>query len=330
MRLGTDALALLLCASCLGAGGTMPQPVSRRPGDLLTPDNTIGDLLNHPAFAGFGRLLLPWDDRTYDSSLRVRNIGSLLPYHSHVDPRTVVNGLNHMIDDVSQGRRVFYDFYSTEQKNEERTRSNTGLFFFRGKPGAPFAIISPGGGFSYVGSVHEGFPYAVAISKQGYNAFVLKYRAGSGGEVATRDLAAAISYVFRNAATLGVGTRGYSVWGSSAGARMAAAIGSHGVARFGGDDVAKPSAVVMAYTGHSEYVVNEPPTFAVVGERDGIAPPSAMEKRIAALRQAGTDVEFHRYAGVGHGFGAGIGTSAEGWLDRAIRFWKRAIERSVK
>ena len=47
----------------------------------------------------------------------------------------------------------------------------------------------------------------MTISKHGYNAFVLKYRAGSGGAVATRDLAAAISYVFRNAKALGVGTQ---------------------------------------------------------------------------------------------------------------------------
>ena len=292
----------------------------------LTADGTISELLDHPAFAGFARLLLPWDDRTYDGNMRLRDIGSLLPYHTHVDPSTVVTGLNHMIDDVSRGRRVFYDVYSTEQKDEDLTRSNTGLFFFRGRPGAPFAIISPGGGFSYVGSVHEGFPYALAISKQGYNAFVLKYRVGSGGAPATRDLAAAISYVFKNAGTLAVGTRGYSVWGSSAGARMAAAIGSHGVARYGGDDLPKPSAVVMAYTGHSDYAANEPRTFAVVGERDGIAPPAVMERRIEALRKAGTVVEFHRYPGVAHGFGPGIGTRAEGWLDRAIRFWKESSQ----
>ena len=168
-------------------------------GAHLTADDTILDLLSHPAFAGFGRLLLPWDDRTYDDGMRLRDVGSLLPYHTHVDPATVVAGLNHMIDDVNNGKTVFYDFYTEAEKKEQRAKSNTGLFFFRGRPGAPFAVISPGGGFSYVGSVHEGFPYAVAISKQGYNAFVLRYRAGSGGAVATRDLAAAISYVFRNA-----------------------------------------------------------------------------------------------------------------------------------
>jgi acetyl esterase/lipase len=189
---------------------------------------------------------LPWDDHADDDRMRLRHVGSLLPYHTHVDPATVVSALNHIIDDVNNGETVFYDFYTDEEKKQEAAKSNTGLFFFRGKPGAPFAVIAPGGGFSYVASVHEGFPYAVAISQQGDNAFVLRYRVGSGGADATRDLAAAISYVFRNAQTLGVRTEGYSLWGSSAGARMAAAIGSHGVAGFGGDVLPKPSAVVMA------------------------------------------------------------------------------------
>jgi acetyl esterase/lipase len=261
----------------------------------LSIDASIRDLLSLSAFAGFGHLILPWDDRAYDASMRLSNIGSLLPYHSHVNPGDVVAALNHMIDDASNGKRIFYDVYTGAQKQQQPARENTGLFFFRGKPGAPFAVISPGGGFSYVGSVHEGFPYAAAISKKGYNAFVLRYRAGVGGAIATQDLAAALSYIFRNADMLGVSTDGYSLWGSSAGARMAAAIGSHGVAHFGGDDLPKPAAVVMAYTGHSDYSSDEPPTFVVVGEHDGIAPPSAMERRIAALRQAGTVVEYHKF-----------------------------------
>jgi acetyl esterase/lipase len=68
----------------------------------------------------------------------------------------------------------------------------------------------------------------------------------------------------------------------------------------------------MAYTGHSDYSADEPSTFVVVGEQDGIAPPPVMERRVAALRRAGTEVEFHGYSGVGHGFGPGTGTRAEG------------------
>jgi acetyl esterase/lipase len=294
----------------------------------MKPESSLADLLHHPAFTGHAPLLLPWDGRTYDETMQISAIGSLLPYHSNVDPDVVVSALNRMIDDASEGNTVFYDFYTDEEKRAVPTRANTGLFFFRGEPGAPFAIVAPGGGFSYVGSVHEGFPYAEEISKAGYNAFVLKYRVGSGGGVATEDLAAAISYIFQNAGALGVSTADYSLWGSSAGARMAASIGSHGVAAFGGDNLPKPATVVMAYTGHSDMSAAEPPTFVVVGERDGIAPPSAMERRVAALRSTGTEVEYHRYENLGHGFGPGTGTSAEGWIADAIRFWGKFIKTS--
>jgi acetyl esterase/lipase len=303
--------------------------VSARQGEHLGLRNTVGDLLRHPAFAGFAPLILPWDDRAYDEQMPLTRIGSLLPYHTHVDPETVTNGLNRLIDDVAGGKTVFYRFYSDAQTQQQPARRHTGLFFFRGRPGAPFAVISPGGGFSYVGSVHEGFPYAEAISRQGYNAFVLKYRAGQGGAAATQDLAAAVSYILERASTLGVGTSGYSLWGSSAGARMAAAIGSHGVAKYGGRAVPKPSAVVMAYTGHSDHASVEPPTFVVVGEEDGIAPPVTMKRRVEALRASGTTVEYREYKGLGHGFGLGVGTAAEGWIVEAIRFWETSIrERS--
>lgn len=291
----------------------------------MKTESSLADLLNHPAFAGHAPLLLPWDGRSYDETMRISEISSLLPYHSNVDPDVVVSALNRMIDDASDGSTVFYDIYTSEQKRAVPARANAGLFFFRGKPGAPFAVIAPGGGFAYVGSVHEGFPYATEISKAGYNAFVLKYRVGSGGGVATEDLAAALSYIFRNANALGVGTGNYSLWGSSAGARMAAAIGSHGTAAFGGDNLPKPSTVVMAYTGHSDMSADEPPTFVVVGERDGIAPPSAMERRVAALREAGTEVKYQKYENLGHGFGPGTGTHADGWIADAVRFWEKFI-----
>ena len=194
---------------------------SKKAGSHLRAGDTVGDLLAHPAFAGFSALLLPWDDRRYETAMALADIGALLPYHRHVDAGVVLSSLNRMIDDTSAGLRVFHDFYTDADKRVEPSRRHAGLFFFRGKPGAPFAVIAPGGGFQYVASLHEGFPYAEEISRRGYNAFVLKYRAGRGGAAATEDLAAAISFVFRNARSLGVATAGYSLWGSSAGARMA-------------------------------------------------------------------------------------------------------------
>ena len=146
----------------------------------LRADDRLGDLLNHPAFEGFSHRTLPWDGRAYDEAMPLKDIDQLLPYHAHVVPAVVVASLNRMVDYVNTGRTVFYEFHTEEEKRVNLALKHTGLFFFRGQPGAPFAVIAPGGGFSYVGSVHEGFPYAEEISKQGFNAFVLKYCAGQG------------------------------------------------------------------------------------------------------------------------------------------------------
>jgi len=290
----------------------------------LTVNNTAGDIVNHPAFSGFGERLLPRDNNSASYTTRISSIASLMPYHQNVNPADVVNALNYMIDETQSGKTIFYDFYTAAQKREDRAKENTGLFFFRGKPGAPFAIVCPGGGFSYVGSLHEGFPIALEISKKGYNAFVLRYRIG-GERVACEDLAAAIAWILTNVVTLDVSTSSYSLWGGSAGARMAARLSSNGTAAYGERNYPKPAAAVILYTGHSDFTANDPPTFTIVGERDGIASPAVMERRVNAMRAAGIDTEFHRYPNVGHGFGLGTGTTAEGWIDNAVRFWERYL-----
>jgi acetyl esterase/lipase len=106
---------------------------------------------------------------------------------------------------------------------------------------------------------------------------------------------------------------------------MAANLGSYGSAAFGGDDVPQAGAVIMQYTGHSDYTKSDPPTYACVGESDGIASWRTMEQRINNLKAAGIDTEFHSYPNLSHGFGLGIGTIAEGWLDNAGSFWEKQM-----
>lgn len=284
-------------------------------------NTTINELLNNEAFKGFGQFLLPLN-RYSDKNLKLNNIDSLLPYHNNINTETTVNSINYMVDEINNGRKIFYDFYTTEEKRADSKKENTGLFFFKGDPNAPFAVICPGGGFSYVGSIHEGFPYAIELSKKGYNAFVIQYRTGNGYD-AVEDLAVALNFIFDNAERLQVNKNNYSLWGSSAGARMAAAIGSYGTASFGGKPLPKPASIIMAYTGQSSYTENDPPTFAVVGSWDGIANPAVVEKRIDNLKKAGIDAEFHKYKNVEHGFGLGKETTAEGWINKAISFWEK-------
>jgi acetyl esterase/lipase len=291
----------------------------------LTSDNHVRDIVNHSAFKSFGDLLLPWDDNSRYYDTRLTDIRSLMPYHSNVRTDVVLGAINHLIDEVEKSKIIFYNFYTEQQIKQDPGKRNTGLFFYRGNPNAEFSIVCPGGGFSYVGSLHEGFPLALEISKKGFNAFVIRYRIGSE-QKATEDLAAAINYIFKNAATLGISTNNYSLWGGSAGARMVGNIALNGVSNYGGDNHPKPVTAVIAYTGHSTYSNSFPPTFITVSADDGIAGISTVERRVENLRKTGVEVEYRGYKNAGHGFGLGKGTDAEGWLDLAIGFWKKHIK----
>ncbi len=291
----------------------------------LTTSHTCRDIVDHPAFKGFGEALLVRDENSRYYNTTLGNIGTLMPYHSHVEPDIVVGAMNHMIDEVNDGKRIFYEFYNTEQKQKDPIKELTGLFFFRGKPRASFAIICPGGGFSYVGSLHEGFPLALEISNKGYNAFVIRYRLGSR-QLATEDLALALEYIFKNAESLGVSTRDYSVWGGSAGARMVGNIALEGVSAYGASELPKPAGVVIAYTGQSSYSSDFSPAFITVAANDGIVDVNTVDRRVENLRNSGVDVEYQRFQTAGHGFGLGTGTDAEGWLDIAVQFWKRHMK----
>lgn len=87
------------------------------------------------------------------------------------------------------------------------------------------------------------------------------------------------------------------------------------------------AAVIMQYTGLNDYSEADPPTFVTVGENDMIADWRVMKQRLEAMSRIGIPTEFHSYPGLGHGFGIGKGTVAEGWLDEAVEFWESCFSR---
>ena len=104
---------------------------------------------------------------------------------------------------------------------------------------------------------------------------------------------------------------------------MAAFLGSYGTEYYGEKECDKPSAVIMQYTGLSEVYGNEPPTYNCVGTLDGIANYQVMKRRIEKIKKNGTDAMIEIFDGLSHGFGLGIRTVAEGWINNAIKFWER-------
>ena len=194
-------------------------------------------------------------------------------WYSHIDPEATVEIVNTLRDRAAARETVFYDIYTDAEKNADHAKEDTGLFFFKGEAGKPFAVCNAGGAFA-------------------------------------------------NADELEVSTDCYSLWGGSAGARMAAYLGPWARRPSVGRTCQSPGPLPCSIPGTANTI---PPTFAVAGDNDGIASWRTMERRIDALSGMGVDTEFHHYSGLGHGFGLGSGTNAEGWFDLAVRFWEKQM-----
>ena len=312
-------IRVLLCMSglCMLSCSSQAEKtpvVSETMNTFYTRQSRISDVMNDPAFGHYGRLIFPVNT-SYWSGTTLEQLE--LTWYNYIDPDKTVEVCNYL---RAHADDCFIDIYTETEKQANPELRNTGLFFFRGNSNAPFAICNAGGGFSYVGAMHDSFPHALELSKQGYNAFALIYRPGDAYE----DLARAITYICDHADELGVQRDGYSLWGGSAGARMAAALGNGANLRqlTGRTDLPQASAVIMQYTGYTTVSPYDGPTYACCGTSDGIASWRTMQSRLESLTALGIPTEFHSYNGLPHGFGLGTGTVAEGWLQDAVRFWQ--------
>ncbi len=284
----------------------------------FTRDTRISDVISDPVFGDYGRLIFPVDEGYYSGE----TLGDLrLTWYNNIDPDKTVEIASYMRSLAASGDVIFYDIYSESEKAADPWKNDTGLFFFKGDSGEKFAVCSAGGGFAYVGAMQDSFPHALELSKRGYNAFAVIYRPGA--QTACEDLSRVIVFIFDHADELEIDTDCYSLWGGSAGARMSAWVGSYDAEGFGERALPHAGAVIMQYTGFSEYSENDPPTYVCVGDSDGIANWRTMKSRLDNMSALGIDTEFHVYKGLRHGFGIGTGTIAEGWIDDAVKFWEK-------
>lgn len=301
-----------------GAEATLQQTAI--PENYYIENSKVTEVMRDPAFGDYGHLIFPVDI-AISEDLELKDVEDILPWYSEVNPKKTVEIVNYMKDRVTDGEQIFYNIYSEEEKEADPAKEDTGLFFFRGDPGVKTAIVNAGGGFMYVAAMHDSFPQALELAKNGYNAFALIYRPGA--DTACEDLARAIAYLHEHAQELQIDMTDYSLWGGSAGARMAAWLGSYGTAYFGEEEYPAPAAVIMQYTGLSSVTGQEPPTYACVGTSDYIASYESMEQYISRLRRNGTNAEIEVFTGLSHGFGLGEGTVADGWINRAMDFWQQ-------
>ncbi len=232
---------------------------------------------------------------------------------------------------------------------------NTGVFPFVIGENRPFILLIPGGGYSQVCTLNEGFMMATQLNKKGYNAFVCRYRVGKHAHFPNPqdDVAECLNWILDNAKEFKIDTNGYAICGFSAGGHLASSFGtkSVGYANYG---LSRPSAIILGYPvitmgkythkGSRDNLLqdkNDDPIFikkySVEKQVDGDYPPTfiwsckndscvpyentlMMEK---VLKHYGVRCEKKEFEGKIHGLGVGIGTVADGWIDCAIAFWQR-------
>jgi len=282
-----------------------------------TQNSTFDEIISDPSFVPFGRLLFP----VQREHLLGSTLGGLkMTFYNCIYPDNTVKVINYLKSSTEGGNTIFYNIYTDEEKSADPEKKDTGLFFFKGEPGNPFAVTCAGGGFQFVGAIHGSFPLSLELANAGYNVFALIYRPDA--QKACEDLARAVEFIFDHAKDFHLDTKGYSIWGESAGARMAAFLGSHGTEGFGCRKLPRPAAVIMQYTGHRDFTKNDPPTYANAGKNDIWHLGEVMAERYQAMKKAGIPAELKIYDTLPHGYALGTGTEAEGWHKEAAEFWE--------
>lgn len=216
----------------------------------ITTDITFNELLNKPEVTGFRNFLLSnCDIPNMDWSLKAMQE----EFYDWVAD-SIAHGLSRLFTLIEDGVKVDYDFYTAEEKRLSPDREGTKLFFFPGKKGMPFVMICPGGGYTAVCTLKEGFTTAARLNELGYNAFILSYRVKAAEDKdhsgitpkALDDMAAAMRFIECHADLFGVSLNQYAVSGFSSGGHLAGewATKNVGARSYG---IAAPTAVFLGY-----------------------------------------------------------------------------------
>lgn len=274
------------------------------------------------------------------------------------DAVSIAEGMRYLNQEMKK-RNLFYDFWTEEEKEKDPTKKNTGLAAFTTDKKSKYIVLCAGGAYQVVCSLIEAYPLAERLNKMGYSVFVLSYRAGKHGNMPNpiEDLAQAIKFIHAHAEEFQVETEDYAVMGASAGGHLAASIGTESIG-YKCYGIPKPGCIFLAYpvisyveeaehktikgmrqvslgkknmnnrTFQEKYSIekqvtdNYPPTFLWQCKEDAICPfinSQAMER---SLKKYKIPYIYETYEGTVHGWGVADRTPAEGWLERAVKFWE--------
>lgn len=314
---------------------------------MITKKTRLRQILTEKEFSEYKQYLLPWKK----GFLLHLKLGA---FQGAWNVASIVDGFNYMIDLEKKGEKLFYPVYDKSAVQNDESLKEQVIFHFPVKKKTKFVVVCAGGGYESVCSFVEAFPVAQRLNELGYHAFVVNYRVGKDAKYPNPmdDLANAIQYILDDAEEFEIEPDEYAVMGFSAGGHLAASFGTNqlGYAKYG---LPKPGAMLLAYPvitmgaythkGSRDYLLGKdskndsalcdrfsieklvteeyPPCYIWQCDQDPTVPIENSKMMEEVLQKHQIPHQYDVFVGKAHGWGLGTGTTADGWVEQAVKFW---------
>ena len=225
----------------------------------------------------------------------------------------------------------------------------------------PAVILCPGGAYTTISMVSEGFMMAQEFLKRGYQPYILRYRRLPNlFPCPQEDLTLALLHVKANAQRDHIDSDNLMLVGFSAGGHLCAStvtmldamkekvlseledaslVSAYraidpmprkmvlGYAVTGSDTslmekLCPDKAQLDLYDSYKHITANTPKAYAWACADDPLVPARNTTQWGEAMESAGLECRYRIFPTGGHGIAAGYGTSAEGWLDDMFEYFK--------
>ena len=353
MKQAKRIVAMVLCLLALLA---LPAGAVMEKGEPnITAQTTMKEVRNNPGIKNAGFYTYS-QDKDCPPGQALWEMTTVEGYTNEYVAEGCAKGLNLVIENYNNGVQVTHSFYTDAEKAADRTKNNTGLFYFPAKAeNAKFALILAGSGANESAELEEGACTAWQLHELGYAAFILRYRVwtDASDDAPLEDIGRAMQYIEEHAAEFGIQPEQYAIVGYSMGGHLTGLFGTESVG-YKHYNVPKPAALLLGYPindmtyikpiyhviqdigayGPKYYTRNlsdeitpdYPATYHWHGVNDTLLKELVYWRQgpqLEAALQANHVKHVYRvFNNAPHVCGIGTGTDAENWLVEATAFWE--------
>lgn len=353
MKQAKRIVAMVLCLLALLA---LPAGAVMEKGEPnITAQTTMKEVRSNPGIKNSGFYTYS-QDKDCPPGQALWEMTTVEGYTNEYVAEGCAKGLNLVIENYNNGVQVTHSFYTDAEKAADRTKNNTGLFYFPAKAeNAKFALILAGSGANESAELEEGACTAWQLHELGYAAFILRYRVwtDASDDAPLEDIGRAMQYIEEHAAEFGIQPEQYAIVGYSMGGHLTGLFGTESVG-YQHYNVPKPAALLLGYPindmtyikpiyhviqdigayGPKYYTRNlsdeitpdYPATYHWHGVNDTLLKELAYWRQgpqLEAALQANHVKHVYRvFNNAPHVCGIGTGTDAENWLVDATAFWE--------